>query len=440
MSRLIDRREMLCSTTLAGAGVWLSHAASSAADRSSPNEKLNIALIGAGGRGGGNLPGVAKENIVALCDVDDRRAAATYAKYPSVPKFHDYRQLLNKLDKQIDAVVISAPNHIHAPASLMAMKMGKHCYCEKPLSHSVHESRLVARVAREQGVATQMGTQIHASDNFRRVVELVQSGAIGPIREMHIQLSGDRPSGDRPQATPPVPSGLKWDLWLGPAPYRPYHPCYVPHDWHCWWDFGGGTAGQHGVSLPGPSFLGAQLAASRDGRGGGSAGPCRQHTAVADSALAVPCQRPVSTRDGDVESSEGSPGVLAEARSTRLGLGSVCRCPRHASGKLPAASTVACGAIRRLSTARPVSRSVARSSPRMDPGLQDRQPDAVQFRLLRRRNRGRPAGQRGLPMRKENQMGRRESARYERARGEPVSAARIPAGVDGLMRKSKHEI
>jgi len=253
MSKQLNRREMLRGTTLAGVGVWLSPGANARADSQSPNEKLNIALIGAGGRGASNLAGVASENIVALCDVDERRAGASFAKYPSIKKFHDFRQMLDDMDKQIDAVVVSAPNHIHAPASVMAMKMGKHCYCEKPLAHSLYEARLAAQVAAEQGVATQMGTQIHATDNFRRVVELVQSGAIGQTREVHIHLAGGPTADDRPTETPAVPSGLQWDLWLGPAPDRPYHPCYVPHDWHYWWDFGGGLLGNmgcHYLDLP----------------------------------------------------------------------------------------------------------------------------------------------------------------------------------------------
>jgi predicted dehydrogenase len=236
---------MLLNTSLAGVGVWLSNAAGVRASPS-PNEKLNIALVGAGGRGAANLAGVAGENIVALCDVDERRAAAAFDKYPGVRKYHDFRKMLHDMDKQIDAVVVSTPNHTHAPASAMAMRMGKHCYCEKPLSHSVEEARAVARMAAENKVATQMGTQIHASDNYRRVVELIRSGAIGPVREVHIRLAGGGTAGDRPQDRPPVPPELKWDLWLGPAPLRPYHPCYVPHDWHYWWDFGGGPLGNMG--------------------------------------------------------------------------------------------------------------------------------------------------------------------------------------------------
>ena len=239
------RRQVL-SAVAAGAGYWVTGAAPARAERDSPNEKLNIAIIGAGGRGAANLERVSSENIVALCDVDERRAAGAFARYRKAKKYHDFRRMLDQLDKQIDAVVVSTPNHIHAPASITAMKMGKHCYCEKPLAHSVDEARTMAKLAAEQKVVTQMGTQIHASNNFRRVVELVQSGAIGPVREVRIRLAGGGTAGDRPKESPPVPKELKWDLWLGPAAYRPYHPCYVPHDWHYWWDFGGGPLGNMG--------------------------------------------------------------------------------------------------------------------------------------------------------------------------------------------------
>ncbi|MHC4399209.1 MAG: Gfo/Idh/MocA family protein [Planctomycetota bacterium] len=237
---------MLRSSALAGVGLWFSGGRVKAADRS-PNEKLDVAVIGAGGRGAANLSAVAQsENVVALCDVDQRRAGSSFEKYAKAGKYHDYRKMLDEMDRQIDAVVVSTPNHVHAPAAVTAMRMGKHAYCEKPLSHSIAEARVAAQVAAEQKVATQMGTQIHASGNFRRIVELIRAGAIGPVRRCHIWLRGGGHAGDRPTETPPVPEGLDWDLWLGPAPYRPYHPCYVPHDWHYWWDFGGGALGNMG--------------------------------------------------------------------------------------------------------------------------------------------------------------------------------------------------
>jgi predicted dehydrogenase len=247
------RRRFLGAVGAGGAGLLILGDSRSARSYQA-NEKLNLAIIGAGGRGRSNLGGVAGENIVALCDVDERRAADAFAKYPQAKKYHDYRKLLDEMERHIDAVVISTPNHIHAPASVTAMRMGKHVYCEKPGAHSVFEARTAAQVAAEQQVATQLGTQIHATENFRRIVELVQGGAIGEVRECHIWLrSGRGGHGDRPTETPPVPPELKWNLFLGPAPERPYHPTYVPHGWHWWWDFGGGELGNigcHYLDLP----------------------------------------------------------------------------------------------------------------------------------------------------------------------------------------------
>lgn len=244
------RRGFLGTAAMGGAGFLFTERSWS----TSPNEKLNLGIIGAGGRGSANLSHMAGENIVALCDVDERRAADSFAKYPHAKKYQDFRKLLDEMDQQIDAVVVSTPNHIHAPASVMAMRMGKHVYCEKPGAHSVFEARTAARVAAEQKVATQLGTQIHASDNYRRIVELIRGGAIGEVRECHLWLrSGRGGRGDRPADTPPVPPDLQWDLFLGPAPERPYHPTYVPHGWHWWWDFGGGELGNmgcHYLDLP----------------------------------------------------------------------------------------------------------------------------------------------------------------------------------------------
>ena len=240
-----NRRQFLSLAGCGAASLVILHNSRSAHGYQA-NEKLNIAIIGAGGRGAQNLSDVAGENIVALCDVDQRRAAESFQTYPNAAKHSDFRRMLAEMDRQIDAVVVSTTNHVHAPASMMAMRMGKHCYCEKPLAHSVREARMAAQVAAEKKVATQMGTQIHATDNYRRIVELIRAGAIGPVRECHCWLPGGGSAGDRPTETPPVPPGLDWDLWLGPAPYRPYHPCYVPHDWHFWWDFGGGALGNMG--------------------------------------------------------------------------------------------------------------------------------------------------------------------------------------------------
>ena len=157
------------------------------------------------------------------------------------------------MEQKTEAVLVAATGRTHAPASAVAIRMGKRCYCEKPLSHNVAEARMVARLAAEKKVATQMGTQIHAGENYRRVVELIQAGAIGPVEEVHVWCGKAWGGGTRPSETPPVPPNLHWDLWLGPATYRPYHPCYLPGNWRRWWDFGSGTLGDmacHYMDLP----------------------------------------------------------------------------------------------------------------------------------------------------------------------------------------------
>ncbi|MBC8876150.1 MAG: Gfo/Idh/MocA family oxidoreductase [Planctomycetes bacterium] len=251
MSNLITRREMLRTATVA-AGVWTATGSLARAQTNSPNEKLNIAGIGVGGRGAADVNGAAHENLVALCDVDEKRAEATFKRYPKARQFKDFRKMLDEIHGQIDAVVIGTPDHTHAPAGVMAMKLGKHCYCEKPLTHTVYEARMMADVARENKLVTQLGTQIHAGTNYRRVVELVQSGAVGAIREVHVWLGAnfagppkptDTSQPDAPTDTPPVPETLDWDLWLGPASYRPYHPKYAPFAWRYWWNFANGQLG-----------------------------------------------------------------------------------------------------------------------------------------------------------------------------------------------------
>ncbi len=247
MPNRLNRRKMLRGSVLSGIGLWTARSGKAWAGGPSPNEKLNVAAIGCGGRGGADLRAVAAtENIVALCDVDQRRAAGSFDSHPKARKYRDFRKMLDRIHKQIDAVVIGTPDHTHAPPAVMAMKLRKHCYCEKPLAHSVYEARVMAQVAAQNRLATQMGTQIHAQPNYRRVVELIRSGAIGPVHQVHVWHSGSLSRKDRPQERPPVPPQLDWDLWLGPAPYRPYHPCYVPADWRAWWDFANGTLGDFG--------------------------------------------------------------------------------------------------------------------------------------------------------------------------------------------------
>ncbi|RPH80472.1 MAG: gfo/Idh/MocA family oxidoreductase [Planctomycetaceae bacterium] len=233
------------------------------------NEKLRIAVIGCGGRGGSNLQSVESETIVALCDVNRDNLAAAATRHPLARTETDFRKLFDHAG-EFDAVVVSTCEHTHAFATLPALQLGKHVYCEKPLTHSVWEARVIRDAAAKAKVATQMGTQIHAGENYRRVVELIQSGAIGNVSEAHVwvgrtwgwqasaaeaQASGDIVSSqDRPREGQPVPPALDWDLWLGPAPYRPYHSIYFPGPkWYRWWDFGSGTMsdlGSHWIDLP----------------------------------------------------------------------------------------------------------------------------------------------------------------------------------------------
>ena len=250
MTRHTNRRQFLKRSALAGAGLWAAGACAIAQNRS-PNEKLNIGIIGVHSRGAANMAAVASENIAALCDVNDDFLAEAAKKHPQAKTYVDWRKLLDQ--KDIDAVVVSTTEHTHALASVMAMKRGKHVFCEKPLAHSVYEARVMRETSKQTKVATQMGTQIHASDTYRRVVELVQSGAIGPVREAHVWVEqGIEGPRSRPEESQPVPPNLHWDLWLGPAPWRPYHSCYFERrsiSWQNWWDFGNGALGDMGSHL-----------------------------------------------------------------------------------------------------------------------------------------------------------------------------------------------
>jgi hypothetical protein len=212
----------------------------------SPNEKLNIAAIGVGGKGRSDVDTCNSENIVALCDVDWDGAADAFQSYPKAKKYKDFRKMLDDC-KEIDAVTISTPDHIHAIAAMRCMQMGKHVYVQKPLTHTVYEARVLREAAHKYGVATQMGNQGAATDMHREVCEMIWAGLIGQVREVHSWT--DRPKGWWPQGIPdplpeePVPGHLDWDLWLGPAPHRPYNPGYCPFKWRGWRDFGCGALG-----------------------------------------------------------------------------------------------------------------------------------------------------------------------------------------------------
>ena len=231
--------------------------------QASANEKLNIAGVGVGGMGGHNLGVCATtENIVAVCDVDSKYAAATLARYPQAKRYKDFRVMLDQ-QKDIDAVIVATPDHTHAVVALAAIERGKHVYVQKPMTHSVYEARVLTEAARKHKVATQMGNQGHSGDGARMTCEWIADGAIGAVREVHAWTN--RPvwpqsiEVGRPTETPPVPATLDWDLWIGPAPYRPFHPTYHPGNWRAWWDFGTGSLGDLGCHILDAPFWALKL-------------------------------------------------------------------------------------------------------------------------------------------------------------------------------------
>lgn len=226
-----------------------------------PSDKLNIAGIGVGGMGRANLNNLKSENIVALCDVDWEYAAKTFNDFPKAQVFEDYRRMFDKMGDQIDAVVIATPDHTHYVSAAEAMRRGKHVYLQKPLTHSVYESRKLTEIARETGVVTQMGNQGNSGEGIRKICEWIWNGEIGEVEEVHAWTNRPIwPQGlERPTETPSVPPTLNWDLFVGPAPWRPYHPSYTPWNWRAWWDYGTGALGDMGCHIVDPVFKALQL-------------------------------------------------------------------------------------------------------------------------------------------------------------------------------------
>jgi predicted dehydrogenase len=244
MSPRFTRRRFLQTSAAAAAALGLGGQVLGADDKKAPpGERLNVAVIGVHNQGEYNwtqLKDTGEVNIVALCDVDERFTGKARETFPKATFYTDYRKLLDG-EKGLDAVLVATPDHTHAIITLAALQSNLHVYCEKPLTHTVAEARQVAQTAAKHKRVTQMGTQIHAGSNYRRVVELVQSGAIGPVKEVHVWVGVSYGGHERPKEPDTVPEGVHWDLWLGPAPERPYNKVYMPFDWRGWWDFGGGA-------------------------------------------------------------------------------------------------------------------------------------------------------------------------------------------------------
>jgi predicted dehydrogenase len=265
MSRRLGRRQFLQAASFAGFGIGLARRDVNGAVLA-PNDRLRFACIGVGGKGSSDTNHVAAHgDVVALCDVDAKRLGTKAEKFPEAKTYHDFRKLLDELAPNVDAVVVSTPDHTHAAAAVMAMRLGKPVYCQKPLAHSAYEARLMRETAAERKVATQMGNQGTSHPGFRAGLELIRSGTVGDVREVHVWTN--RPFKYWKQApditsrpeTMPVPDSLAWETWLGPAPERPYNKVYHPHDWRGWWDFGTGAMGDMACHTANLAYMALRL-------------------------------------------------------------------------------------------------------------------------------------------------------------------------------------
>lgn len=259
----MNRRDFIkrAAVTTAGVTIVPSTILGKSFGHTSPSDKLNIAGIGVGGVGRRNLANMKSENIVALCDIDWRYADKTFKDYPNAQKFKDWRVMLDKIDSSIDAIMVATPDHTHAGVAAHAMTLGKHAFVQKPLSHSVYESRLLAKLAEKHQVATQMGNQGNSFDWCRQIAEWIQSGVIGEVYEVHSWT--DRPIWPQglsePKGDHKVPSTLDWDLFIGPAKKRPYNPAYTPWNWRGFWDFGTGALGDMACHIMDPIYWALNL-------------------------------------------------------------------------------------------------------------------------------------------------------------------------------------
>jgi predicted dehydrogenase len=232
-----------------------------------PSDRLNIACIGIGGRGGANLKGVRGENIIALCDVDTRQAGEAFDNHPRAKRYTDFRKMLDEMDNQIEAVVVSTPDHTHAVACMDVMRSGKHLYCEKPLAHSIYDIRELMKAAHKHKVITQLGNQGHSFDDIRRFCEWIWDGAIGEVHTIHAACGSNYSKINqlsRRNEEHEIPSELDWDLWLGPAKYRRYNPMYLPGSWRGWMPFGSGVIGDWVCHVVDPVFWALDLGAPKN--------------------------------------------------------------------------------------------------------------------------------------------------------------------------------
>lgn len=305
----LSRRSFTGLVGAAGAGYFAGHGFV-AARAEGPNDKLNVAVIGVGGQGGSNLRGVSSQNIVAVCDLDERRAGKAFEQFAAGGRFTDFRKMFDAIEKQIDAVVISTPDHTHFHPAWWALERGKHVYLEKPLAHEVEEVRRLTNAAREKKLATQLGNQRHANKGLREAVAIVKSGAIGDVKEAHSWIASSRGMPKAPGEPEAVPPGLDWDLWLGPCAARPYTKGFAPYDWRFWWEFGTGETGNWGCHILDIPFWALDLVYPTHVSGSGPEPDAQRTPTALTSRLDFPARGslpPVS-----LHWYQGRPGIAAE--------------------------------------------------------------------------------------------------------------------------------
>ena len=385
----------------------------------------------------------AGENIVALCDPDSNYLAANAKKYPGAKLYTDFRKML-ETQKDIDAVTIATPDHVHAVATAMAMKLGKHVHCQKPLTHSVYEARMIGKIARETKVATQMGNFGQAGEEARRVAELIWAGAIGTLKEVHAWSNRNpdiSPRGvARPKETPPCPAHLDWDLWVGPAPMRPYHPCYHPFAWRGWWDFGTGVLGDIGCHELSAIFKAMKIGDpvsveacstnwQRPKEISSETAPLASITHYRFAASDTHGPLSIFWYDGGMrpprpEALDPDADVRRERRHH------VCRRQGDHAARPPDPREQAEGVRPAAAEAGAVPRALE-GVPRRLPGRQTRR---LEFRRSRRPpGRSRPAGQHRHPHEPEARMGRGEHEVPELPRGGCIRESAVPAGICTLI-------
>lgn len=313
---LLSRRTFTRLTAAAMPGFFATHGFGADAAEG-PADKLNLAVIGIGGQGAANLGGVKSQNIVALCDVDEQRGAKGFEAFPKARRFTDFRKMFDAMEKEIDGVVISTPDHTHFHPAWWAMERGKHVYLEKPLAHEVEEVRRLTDAARKKGLATQLGSQRHAIAGLRAGVELARSGLLGTITEVHSWIGSGRGMPNPQPEVLPVPAGLDWDLWLGPAPMRPYTKGFAPYDWRFWWEFGTGESGNWGCHILDIPFWALELGHPVRVAGSGPAPDPARTPKQLVSRLDFPARKSAAGAElppVSVHWYQGRPPILAERR------------------------------------------------------------------------------------------------------------------------------